>query len=66
MKYLYTATMCPACEKRKRELKRQGIDYVERKGTRLKTPEADFDDIDKDALVQLAINNDTLPVEVDA
>lgn len=65
MKYIYTATACPACEKLKREYSEQGIEFIERSGQRLKAPPEDRDDIDVDAFVQLSMNNMVLPVIVE-
>jgi glutaredoxin len=65
MKYMYTADMCSACEKLKKEYREQGIEFVERHASRLKTPGNDRDDIDLDAFVQLTMNNMQLPVVVE-
>lgn len=65
MIYIYTAPDCPRCVTRKEELKANGIEYVEREGSRLKKLVDDHDDIDKDALVQLAMQNQILPVVVE-
>jgi glutaredoxin len=65
MKYVYTANMCPACEKLKKEYKEQEVEFVERNGNKLKTPGSDRDDIDVDAFAQLAMNNMLLPVVVE-
>lgn len=65
MIYIYTAPDCPRCVTRKNELKANGKEYTERDADRLKKPTDDQDDIDKDAFVQLSMNNMILPVEVE-
>ncbi len=65
MIYLYTAPECPRCEKRKTELKESGKVFVLRDADRLKKPTDDQDEIDKDAFVQLSLQNLILPVEVE-
>lgn len=64
MIYIYTAKDCPRCETLKSKYKSQGIEYTERDADRLKNPAADRDDIDIDAFVQLSMQNNTLPVEI--
>ncbi len=64
MKYIYTAKDCPKCETLKARYKKQGIEYVERDADRLKNPAVDRDDIDVDAFVQLSMQNNQLPVEI--
>lgn len=65
MKYIYTLDNCPKCVKLKEMYDSQGIEYTERDGGRLKTPAADQDNIDKDAFVQLSMQNMVFPIEVD-
>jgi glutaredoxin len=65
MIYLYTAPDCPKCDSRKKDLKANSIEYIERDANRLKRPADDYDDIDKDAIVQLAMQNQILPAEVE-
>lgn len=65
MIYLYTAPDCPACDKRKAELVANGIEHTIRDSSRLTAPQGNQDDIDKDAFVQLSMNNMRVPVEVE-
>ena len=65
MIYLYTTEDCPRCDKRKKELIANGIPFTPRDSQRLTKPTDDQDDIDKDAFVQLSLNNMILPVEVE-
>ncbi len=65
MKYIYTKPMCSACVKLKQAYDTQGVEYVERDADRLKNPMDDVDEIDKIAFTQLAMQNMTLPVEVE-
>lgn len=65
MKYIYTSPDCPRCDSRKQDLKANRIKYVERNADRLKKPAEDRDDIDVEALVLLAMQNQILPVEVE-
>lgn len=65
MKYIYTAEKCPACIKLKAEFDRDGVEYTERSGSRLKSPADDWDEIDVDAFAELSANNMTLPIVVE-
>lgn len=65
MKYIYTSPDCSRCDSRKKDLKANSIEYVEREADRLKRPPDDRDDIDVEALVLLAMQNQILPVEVE-
>ena len=64
MEYVYTAPNCPRCDALKEKLNKKGIEFIERKGTRLSNPEADGDDIDIEAFVQLSMQNMVLPVQI--
>ncbi len=57
--------MCGACITRKKELKAAHRTYVERSGERLALDTRVFDDIDREAFLQLQMQNLTYPVEVD-
>ncbi len=65
MKYIYTKERCSACATLKNMYDAQGVEYEERSADRLKNPGDDVDEIDKMAFTQLAIQNMTLPVEVE-
>jgi glutaredoxin len=69
MKYIYTRELCPACIKLKKKWNAdgllKGIDYQERDAGRLSIPADDRDSIDEEALVQLVMNNNQLPVIVE-
>lgn len=67
MKYIFTSNGCPRCVIRKRELTERQIEFEERDASRLEggTPYAELDAIDREAHVQLNMNNMQLPVEVD-
>ncbi len=65
MKYVYTSEMCGACIKLKKQYDTESIKYIERDASRLKQPVDNYDDIDKEALVQLMMQNETLPVVVE-
>ena len=65
MKYMYTSPDCPRCDSRKEDLKANKIPFTERDATRLTAPAEDQDDIDIDALAQLSMQNNILPVEVE-
>ncbi len=62
MKYIYTSTECPKCDKLKKKYKTDGVQFVERSADRIKQPE---DEIDREALVQASMQNMELPVEVE-
>jgi hypothetical protein len=64
-KYIYSLPMCSACVALKEKHKKEGVKFVERDGTRLTDPNKDWDEIDEEGRVQLAIQNDTFPVEID-
>ncbi|RLA40681.1 MAG: hypothetical protein DRR06_17105 [Gammaproteobacteria bacterium] len=66
MIYLYSKPNCPKCEARYVELDTQGVDYEVRDARRLEggLPVDDLDAIDREAHVQLNMNNMELPVEV--
>lgn len=62
MKYIYTESDCPKCEKLKTQLKKDKIIYIERPSSRIKSPE---DEADREALIQASMQNLLLPVIVD-
>ncbi len=64
MKYIYTAPDCPRCDTLKLNYREQDVEFIERSSDRLTKPDADRDDIDIDALAQLSMQNNVLPVEV--
>lgn len=59
---IYTNSNCPKCLIQKERWDEEGILYVERDASRLKNPS---DDIDKDALVESAFQNESLPVIIE-
>ena len=65
MKYIYTNKMCGACIELKKKYDTMGIEYVERDADRLKNIGDDTDAIDREALAQLAMQDNVLPVEVE-
>lgn len=64
MIYIYSKKMCSACDALKTELENEGTAFVERDGDRLNNDPRIFDDIDKEAFIQLQIQNLTFPVVV--
>lgn len=64
-KYVYTKKMCGACDERKEMLRDSQVEFTERSGDRLDLDPRIFDDIDKEAFLQLQMQNLTFPVEVD-
>jgi len=65
IKYIYTMPFCSECIKLKKKYKEEGIDFIERDGSRLKNIPIDVDDIDRQAMVVLSMQNLTFPVEVE-
>ena len=65
MKYIYTTPGCPRCEKLKREYREQGIDFEERDVKQLTPGGNNWDNIDVDGHVQLLMQGNVLPVEVE-
>lgn len=65
MKYIYSKSMCGACIALKKKYDDEGIEYVERDGSRLQKPADNSDEIDREGLVQLAMQNQVFPVEVE-
>ena len=65
MKYIYTMPMCGACLKLKKKYIRDGVKYIERDGKRLTDPPGDIDNIDRDAMMRLSMNNMVFPIEVE-
>ncbi len=64
-KYIYSKEMCSACDELKKEYKEQGVRFIERNGDRLDNDPRIFDDIDKEAFMNLQMQNLTFPVEID-
>lgn len=60
-----SSIVCSECEKRKQELKEQGLPHEIRDGERLKGGHKDWDDVDLDALVKFTMQDRTFPVEVE-
>ncbi len=65
VKYIYSMADCPKCDKLKYGLKQNHISYVERRGERLNGDTRLMDNIDKEAHLQLQMQNLTFPVEID-
>ncbi len=65
LKYIYSMPDCPKCEARKKMLMDASVTFVERKGDRLSMDTRIMDKIDKEAHLQLQMQNLTYPVEVD-
>ncbi len=61
-RYMYTSSLCGNCKALKKEYASKGINYIERDADRIKNPE---DDIDKEAFVELSLNNMVLPIVVE-
>jgi hypothetical protein len=57
--------MCSACAALEKTLRLGGISYIKRDGDRLDLDPRIFDDIDKEAFLQLQMQNLTFPVEID-
>ena len=64
-KYIYSMSDCPKCDKRKTYLRENHINFFERKGDRLNGDTRLMDKIDKEAHLQLQMQNLTFPVELD-
>lgn len=64
-KYVYSKKMCSACDSAKERLRMAGTAFVERSGDRLDLDPRIFDEIDKEAFLQLQMQNLTFPVIVD-
>ena len=64
-KYIYSMPDCPKCDKRKTYLRENHINFFERKGDRLNGDTRLMDDIDREAHLQLQMQNLTFPVEID-
>ncbi len=64
-KYVYSKKMCSACDKLKEKLRANGTTFVERNGDRLDLDPRIFDPIDKEAFLQLQMQNLTFPIEID-
>jgi hypothetical protein len=64
-KYIYTKAMCSACDALKKKYKDQHISFQERSGDRLDLDPRIFDEIDKEAFLQLQMQNLTFPIELD-
>ena len=62
IKYIFTDSNCPKCVTLKARYKSQNIPFEERQASRLKNPE---DKIDQEGLIQAALQNEELPVEVE-
>lgn len=60
--YIYTQENCPKCEDLKARLTLEGEHFVERDAARLKNPQ---DVIDKEGFVELAFQQEALPVLVE-
>ncbi len=60
--YIYTQENCPKCEDLKARLTLEGEHFVERDAARLKKPQ---DVIDKEGFVELAFQQEALPVLVE-
>lgn len=60
IKYLYTQDNCPLCKKVKEGYEKRGVVYIEREVSRIKSP---IDEIDREAFVQVSMQNMELPVE---
>jgi glutaredoxin len=65
MIYLYSKPMCGACIAQKKKYDKEGTRYEERDAGRLSSPAEDFDEVDREARVLMAMQNETLPVIVD-
>ncbi len=65
MKYIYSVEDCPRCEKLKNKYKESKTYFSERRGDRLANDPRMYDTIDKEAYIQLQMQNLTFPVEVD-
>lgn len=60
IKYIiYTSSECPKCTEQKKKWDAEDILYEERDASRLKNP---TDNIDTEALIEAAMNNEVLPV----
>ncbi len=64
-KYVYSKKMCSACDALKKKLREEGTTFILRDGDRLDLDPRIFDPIDKEAFLQLQMQNLTFPVEVD-
>ena len=64
-KYIYSIEDCPRCDKLKASLNEAKTTFTERRGDRLANDPRIFDAIDKEAFLQLQMQNLTFPVEVD-
>ena len=64
-KYIYSVEDCPRCETLKNKYREGRVSFSERRGDRLANDPRMFDSIDKEAYIQLQMQNLTFPVEVD-
>ncbi len=65
IKYIYSVEDCPKCEKLKDKYKNGRVSFIERRGDRLANDPRIFDLIDKEAFLQLQMQNLTFPVDID-
>ena len=65
VKYIYSMSDCPKCDARKTQLRNAHITFTERSGERLSMDTRVMDKIDKEAHLQLQMQNLTFPVELD-
>ncbi len=63
-KFIYSIEDCPKCEMLKAKYRAANISFSSRKSDRLGSDPRMFDAIDKEAFLQLQMQNLTFPVEV--
>jgi hypothetical protein len=64
-KYIYLKKDCIACSALKASLREAGTSFIERNADRLSLDHRIFDQIDKEAFLQLQMQDLTFPVEID-
>jgi hypothetical protein len=64
VRYIYSMTDCPKCERLKQDLRGNHTTFVERSGDRFKGDIRLLDDIDKKAFLQLQMQNLTFPIDI--
>jgi hypothetical protein len=65
IKYIYSMSMCSACEALKEKYREGHIAFQERPGERLQNDPRIFDEIDKEAFLVLQMRGQMFPVEIE-
>jgi hypothetical protein len=64
VRYVYSMEDCPKCDRLKQDLRGNHTSFTERNGERLKEDPRLLDDIDKQAFLQLQMQNLTFPIDI--